>query len=976
MSRLLKGLSENTTTGFKFTAALILVALIPMALLGYISYRVIDARLVNDAQQKMDIGLKMAWTEYNIHGEQMRYGMMQAASTEDIAEAIKKANKSYLKKIMARWKDKRQYVDIWMIVNKDREVIARLNSEEAGDVLDINGLVKEAIQTRTQLTSTGIISSGVLEREGVAFQKQFIVPVISSALTDEYKRPGGNIEENALAFVVVTPVHENSRVTGAIITADIMNNDDYIPNAVADKMPGLITTVAMDGLRITTNLKDSKGRSANGTILANSAISIIKSGMPLRGEWNVLGERYISAFDPIMDNKGAIIGSLFVGIPKSSLWDIQTKNQTTIVAATMFGLMLALFISLIFKYSIIRPLKVLKEKADAFAKGDIDTWIDIEAGADAKDDIKILARTFNMMTGEVKKRTEDEKRYLKELEEKHRQLTDGHKLLTDAKEELEVAYEETQSQAEELNSANEELRLLNEDLDRKNVEVTDANRLIKKEEEELRKTKDKLSLIYDGIKGYLLLVEDDCTILEANRHFLEDYKLDEPLVIGKKLYHILGSNREEHLPNCPVMKSIKTKMPAETEIVVGNERILRCHSFPLIEEGIDPGRAVIYIEDITEQKMMMQRMVQSDKLSSLGELVSGVAHELNNPLTGIMGFSELMLNETFEERTKKRLREINEASHRCKRIVENLLTFARFHKPEKKQCNINNIITTAVELRAYQLKVSDIKVELNLAPSLPKTLADEHQLQQVLLNLINNAEHSIAEKGVKGKITISTEGKDKNIIIKVSDTGNGIPDDIISNIFNPFFTTKPVGKGTGLGLSISYGIIKEHGGNITANSRHGEGASFIIELPIIEKHDAEELAYHEDEAAQEQITGEGLRALVLDDEPPILTLLNEVLSDAGFRVDTAGRVEDALKLLKKTRYNIIISDIKMPGMDGKEFYRKVKAMNPKAARDIIFLSGDSASKETQNFFKETGNPFLHKPFTIEKFKKIISKRSS
>src|SRR3990170_4661428 len=127
---------------------------------------------------------------------------------------------------------------------------------------------------------------------------------------------------------------------------------------------------------------------------------------------------------------------------------------------------------------IIRALKVLKEKADAFAKGDMDTWIDIEAGADAKDDIKILARTFNMMTGEVKKRTADEKRYLKELEENHRQLTDSHKRLTDAKEELEVAYEETQSQAEELNSANEELRLLNEDLDRKNVEVTDANRLI------------------------------------------------------------------------------------------------------------------------------------------------------------------------------------------------------------------------------------------------------------------------------------------------------------------------------------------------------------------------------------------------------------------------------------------------------------------------------------------------------------------
>ncbi|OGQ44647.1 MAG: hypothetical protein A2W63_02025 [Deltaproteobacteria bacterium RIFCSPLOWO2_02_44_9] len=975
----LKNLLGNKPLGVKFTLAFSLVILIPMLFIAYFSYRTIDAHLIKNAHQKIDIGLKMAWTEYYIRGDQMRYGMMQAAATNDIKKGVRLKDKKYLEKMMLQWKEKRPYVNIWTIVDKEGRVIARLNSESTGDIFDINGLIKKTIVTGEPQISTEIIKSSVLKREGEEFQRQFAVPVISSNIKDEYKRMGGMIEENAMALMVAVPVYgENYNVIGAIVTGDILNHDNDIPDTVADKMPGLITTIAMDGLRVATNLKTSKDQRATGTLLADSVMSMIKPGSSIRGEWDVLGQSYISAFDPIKNSSGMVIGSLFAGIPKSALLPIQWENLTLIAVTTAIGLASSLFIAFIFTYKITKPLNTLKTKADAFAKGDIETRIDIDGDKDTKDELKILARTFNSMMDEVKKRGEEEKRYLKELKDKNTQLGEANEKLSTAYEELEVAYEEAQSQTEELHSANEELKLLNEDLDKKNTELSEANIKIKEEEEELKKTKDKLKLIYDGIKASLLLVDHDCTVLEANKYFIENLKLADSPFIGKKLYQLFGFSKEEHTAeNCPVVKSLKTKAPAEMERTTSDGKTLHWHAFPLMGEGEILQKAVLYIEDVTEHRLLLQKLTQSDKLSSLGELVSGVAHELNNPLTAAMGYSELLLNHATDEKIKKKLKDINEATQRCKRIIDNLLTFARWHKPEKKPCDINKIIKNTVELRAYQLKVDNIEVEFDLAPSLPKTMLDEHQIQQVLLNLINNAQHAITGKEEKGKITVTSRQEDKGLRIKVSDTGTGIPSDIINRIFDPFFTTKEAGKGTGLGLSISYGLIEEHSGNIYAvNKASGKGATFIIELPIID--DISQAAHPKLPFSDTHVklSAKGLRALVLDDEPVILKLLKEALSDEGFYVDTVSHGDEALNLLKEAHYHIILSDIKIPGMNGREFYKKLKSIKPKALDNIIFMSGDTASQETRDFLRETGSTFLRKPFTIEQLKKTISKRIS
>ena len=973
----LKRLLTDKSTGFKFIFAFSFVILVPMAILAIVSYKVIDSRLKEDTQEKITMGLKTAWTDYNIRGEQMRYGMLQAAAMIEIKDAVRLKNRDYLKRMMIRWKEKRPYVDLWIVTDENGRVISRLNSEDSGDTIEFNGVIEKAIFTGDAQISTEIIEIDVLKREGEEFHKQFIVPVIPSTLKDEYKRPGGTFEDDALAIIVVVPVRgENHGIIGAIVTADILNNDTYLPDSIAEKIPDISATIAMDGLRITTNVKDSKGRLAIGTLLSNSVMNEIKIGISLRGEWNVLGNRYISAFDPVKDNKGRIIGSLFIGAPKARLWSIQLENLLIISAITIIGLAFSLVIAIIFTNKTTRPLKLLREKADLFAKGDIEVKMDIDGDENTNDEIKIFAHTFNAMVGEIRTRNAEEERYLKELEKKNKELIEAHEKISTAYEELEVAYEETQSQSEELNSANEELKLLNEDLDKKNVELTEANRTIKIEEDKHKKIKDKLSLIYNGLRSYLLLVSEDCSILEANKHFMNNFKLNDYSVTGIKLYEIFGLDEKEHQKVCPVIKSIKTKEPAEFEFSIYDGKILRWNAFPLIEDSGSPPQAVVHIEDITEQRLLQQKLIQTDKLSSLGELVSGVAHELNNPLTGIMGYSEILMNEAIDDKIRRRLKDINEASHRCKRIIENLLTFARWQKPEKKYSDINNIIRTTVELRAYQLKVEHTDVELNLCPELPNTMLDEHQLQQVLLNLINNAHHAIKEtEDKKGKITITTNREGNNVKIQVSDTGTGIPNNIAQKIFDPFFTTKDIGKGTGLGLSISYGITKEHGGNIYAvNNKDGKGSTFVIELPIIE--DKAKRKTSTKSVAKPKPSERGLRALILDDEPTVLELLKEVFTVEGFSVDTTTRGDEALKLIENEDYDIIISDIKIPDMDGKEFYHNLKSIKPEAVSNIIFISGDTASKETKDFLKESGNLFLHKPFTIEQLKKTISKQLS
>lgn len=355
-------------------------------------------------------------------------------------------------------------------------------------------------------------------------------------------------------------------------------------------------------------------------------------------------------------------------------------------------------------------------------------------------------------------------------------------------------------------------------------------------------------------------------------------------------------------------------------------------------------------------------LIQSEKLSAVGQLVSGVAHELNNPLAAVIGFSQLSLGTEANPKTVSYLKKICSEADRCAKIVNNLLTFSRKSKPEKKLVRINGIIEKTFDLMSYQFQVNNIKIVKDLDPDLPKTMGDFHQLQQVFLNIVNNAFQAMMEKSKGGSITVRTKRIEDMIFIEFTDTGPGIPKENLNKIFDPFFTTKEIGKGTGLGLSISYGIIKEHGGNIYALSELNKGATFVIELPIVEAH----LSEVEKEKALKGVSSNfQATILVIDDEQNILDLLYDFLGEKGYQVDTANSGQEALRKLKVGTYDLILCDLKMPNLSGQQLYAEIKRIHPELSSKIIFFTGDTVSPQTESFLKLTGNKVIPKPFDLD-----------
>jgi signal transduction histidine kinase len=230
---------------------------------------------------------------------------------------------------------------------------------------------------------------------------------------------------------------------------------------------------------------------------------------------------------------------------------------------------------------------------------------------------------------------------------------------------------------------------------------------------------------------------------------------------------------------------------------------------------------------------MEEQLILTDRLASIGELSSGIAHELNNPLTSVIGFSQLLMEGDVPANIKEDIGIVYSEAQRAAAIVKNLLTFARKHAPVKQLSQVDTVIEDVLRLRAYEQKVNNIKVENNLATNLPEIMINHFQMQQVFLNIMVNGEFAMLEAHHRGKMVITTERLDDAIRITFTDDGPGISEENLKHIFDPFFTTKEVGKGTGLGLSICHGIVMEHGGKIYARNEKGMGASFIVELPLI-----------------------------------------------------------------------------------------------------------------------------------------------
>jgi len=355
----------------------------------------------------------------------------------------------------------------------------------------------------------------------------------------------------------------------------------------------------------------------------------------------------------------------------------------------------------------------------------------------------------------------------------------------------------------------------------------------KRVEEKIKNAAEEWRMTFDSITDLVSIHDKDNRIVRVNTAFADACNMKPKDVIGKPCYEVVHGTKEPW-PNCPHKQTMETKKPASAEFFEPNRGIyLQVSTSPMFNQKGEVVGSVHVARDITERRQMEEQLIVTDRLASIGELASGIAHELNNPLTSVIGFSELLMgDENTPDNVKEDLGIVYSEAQRAAGIVKNLLTFARKHTPIKQVSQVNSIIEDVLKLRYYEQKVNSIELNTQFASDLPEIMVDYFQMQQVFLNIVINAESAMLEAHNKGTLTIATRRVNNTVRASFADDGPGIAKENLSRIFTPFFTTKEVGKGTGLGLSICHGIVTEHGGRIYARSNTSNGATFIVELPI------------------------------------------------------------------------------------------------------------------------------------------------
>jgi two-component system NtrC family sensor kinase len=389
----------------------------------------------------------------------------------------------------------------------------------------------------------------------------------------------------------------------------------------------------------------------------------------------------------------------------------------------------------------------------------------------------------------------------------------------------------------------------------------------------------------------------------------------------------------------------------------------------LAQMGTQLGRAVERERAVAQAQYQQVALFQREKLAAMGSLLASVAHELNNPLAIILLQAELLQEETVQGPLNGYVTEITQAARRCERLVRQFLTLARQHTPELTTVKLNTLLTDTLELLAPAFRVDMIAVELCLAPDLPCLRADPHQLQQVLVNLLTNAQQALREVATSRRLTLTThyDPVRTQITLEVADNGPGMLPQVQARIFEPFFTTKPPGVGTGLGLPLCLGIIEGHGGTMQVRSVPGRGTTFQVVCPV-----AEALETSPTMPALHALTPMGGQTILLvEDEPGIATALTRVLRRDGHTVDTAANGRQALARLQGRVYDLILSDLRMPELDGPGLYQALAQQSPALCQRFIFLTGDTLSPETLAFFAQTGVPRLIKPFDIAAMRRAI-----
>jgi two-component system NtrC family sensor kinase len=362
-------------------------------------------------------------------------------------------------------------------------------------------------------------------------------------------------------------------------------------------------------------------------------------------------------------------------------------------------------------------------------------------------------------------------------------------------------------------------------------EITERRRA----EQALKESEERYRGLFENSLEGIFTSDLDHNITSANRALggLLDYHVGE--LVGMNWKDIVHPESTESLFR-EYRKLLLTGKPIRGLVyecvTKDGERRLTESYVNLIKKANRPVGFQGTVRDITEHKRRSEQLMMADRLASIGELASGAAHELNNPLTSVIGFSQLLMDRDVPDDIREDLKLIHDEAQRATSVVKNLLTFARRHPPAKQLSHVNSIIEDVLKLRAYEQRVRNIEVKKNLTPTLPRIMVDYFQMEQVFLNIVLNAEYSMTEAQNRGTLTITTSRRNNKVVISVADDGLGIRQEHVGQLFNPFFTTKKPGRGTGLGLSICHGIVTEHGGKIYAKSKAGKGATFFVELPI------------------------------------------------------------------------------------------------------------------------------------------------
>jgi PAS domain S-box-containing protein len=373
--------------------------------------------------------------------------------------------------------------------------------------------------------------------------------------------------------------------------------------------------------------------------------------------------------------------------------------------------------------------------------------------------------------------------------------------------------------------------------------------------------------------------------------------------------------------------------------------------------------------DITKETELRDQLIHAERLAAAGQLVSGVAHELNNPLQSVVGFAEVLLETNPRPEVRGDLEQIRSEAIRAAKIVRNLLAFVRRSSLERAHASLNDLVRSAIALRAYEFGVANIELDVQYAEDVPLVLVNREEIQQVLLNLLLNAEHAIRANQESGHLRVTTMARAGVVSVEVHDSGPGVPPAVAGRIFEPFFSTKEVGQGTGLGLSIALGIVEAHGGTLVLADT-APGACFRLTLPSVAVQQTAEVQAAAPVRATTAITGQ--HALVVDDEAPVRTLLQRLLTRRGFVVDVAPDGQIAAELLERGQYDVVLCDVRMPHVSGLALYEKLRRSRPDVLERFVFVSGDILNAQLHTLSDSSQIPLLSKPFGAERLDVVLN----